>query len=271
MSDLLGVVKQMMQPDRHTDAIRVLGRLTAFFRDRDNEFLLTRFACYEAIGVAIGEAGNVQAADHLIEDILYWKFQYPDIQRRHRRVGDDGQPVPPAQDPLLDAHHRVQPGAVRAPCRRPQRPAQAGRRLHRRHRPLPARRHALPQRRHPADLLRRQAAAPHSAGLLQRGGGGGRAARRLHPDRRDLQPARHAHALPAQAGARRVVQPYGRLQLPGAALLAHARHGRARALRLGQHAGGDPRRARVGAGPARRPGCARRGGRRRRPGRPSKS
>ncbi len=80
MADLLGVVKQMMQPDRHTDAIRILARLTAFFRDRDNEFLLTRFACYEAIGVAIGEAGNVKAADHLIEDILYWKFQYPDIR-----------------------------------------------------------------------------------------------------------------------------------------------------------------------------------------------
>ena len=80
MADLLGVVKQMMQPDRHTDAIRILARLTEFFRDRDNEFLLTRFACYEAIGVAIGEAGNVQAADHLIEDILYWKFQYPDIR-----------------------------------------------------------------------------------------------------------------------------------------------------------------------------------------------
>lgn len=80
MADLLGVVKQMMQPDRHTDAVRVLGRLTAFFRDRDNDFLLTRFACYEAIGVAIGEAGNVRAADDLIEDILYWKFQYPDIR-----------------------------------------------------------------------------------------------------------------------------------------------------------------------------------------------
>ena len=79
MADLLGVVKQMMRPDRHTDAVRILARLTAFFRDRDNEFLLTRFACYEAIGVAIGEAGNVSAADHLIEDILYWKFQYPDI------------------------------------------------------------------------------------------------------------------------------------------------------------------------------------------------
>ena len=80
MADLLGVVKQMMRPDRHTDAERILSRLTEFFRDRDNEFLLTRFQCYEAIGVAIGEAGNVKAADHLIEDILYWKFQYPDIR-----------------------------------------------------------------------------------------------------------------------------------------------------------------------------------------------
>jgi pyruvate, orthophosphate dikinase len=80
MADLLGVVKQMMEPDRHADAVRILARLTVFFRERDNEFLLTRFACYEAIGVAIGEAGNVRAADHLIEDILYWKFQYPDIR-----------------------------------------------------------------------------------------------------------------------------------------------------------------------------------------------
>ena len=39
-----------------------------------------RFQCYEAIGVAIGESGNVRAADHLIEDILYWKFQYPEIR-----------------------------------------------------------------------------------------------------------------------------------------------------------------------------------------------
>lgn len=80
MADLLGVVKQMMRPDRHTDAERILNRLTGFFRDRDNEFLLTRFQCYEAIGVAIGEASNVKAADSLIEDILYWKFQYPDIR-----------------------------------------------------------------------------------------------------------------------------------------------------------------------------------------------
>ncbi len=80
ITDLLGVVKQMMRPDRHTDAERILSRLTVFFRDRDNEFLLMRFQCYEAIGVAIGEAGNVRAADHLIEDILFWRFQYPDIQ-----------------------------------------------------------------------------------------------------------------------------------------------------------------------------------------------
>lgn len=80
MADLLRVVKQMMQPDRHTDATRILSRLTAFFRGRESEFLLMRFACYEAIGVAIGEAGNVRAADHLIEDVLYWKFQYPDIR-----------------------------------------------------------------------------------------------------------------------------------------------------------------------------------------------
>ena len=79
MVDLLGVVKEMMHPDRHTDAERILSRLTAFFRDRDNEFLLMRFQCFEAIGVAIGEAGNVKAADHLIADILYWRFQYPDI------------------------------------------------------------------------------------------------------------------------------------------------------------------------------------------------
>ncbi len=174
----------------------------------------------------------------------------PGHPRRHRRVGDRGQPVPPAQDPLLDAHHRIQSGVVRAPRRRPQRPAQAGRRLHRRQRALPARRHALPQRRHQTHLLRRQAAAAHLAGLLQRGRGGGRTARRLHADRRDLRPARHAYALPAQAGARGVVQPHGRVQLGGAALLAHARHRRARAVRLRQHTRGDPRGAHVGAGTA---------------------
>ncbi|PKN39634.1 MAG: hypothetical protein CVU63_15000, partial [Deltaproteobacteria bacterium HGW-Deltaproteobacteria-20] len=80
MVDLLGVVKQLMHPSRHSDAVRILSRLTAFFKGRDSEFLLMRFQCYEAIGVAIGEAGNARAADHLIEDILYWRFQYPDIR-----------------------------------------------------------------------------------------------------------------------------------------------------------------------------------------------
>ena len=79
MIDLLGVIKQMLHPDRHMDVETILSRLTMFFRDRDNQFLLMRFKCYEAIGVAIGEAGNVKAADHLIADILYWRFQYPEI------------------------------------------------------------------------------------------------------------------------------------------------------------------------------------------------
>jgi pyruvate,orthophosphate dikinase len=80
MVDLLGVIRELMKPERHMDVERILSRLTRFFRARDNQFLLMRFQCYEAIGVAIGQAGNVAAADHLIEDILYWKFQYPEIQ-----------------------------------------------------------------------------------------------------------------------------------------------------------------------------------------------
>ena len=80
MVDLLDVVKQMMEPDEHLDVERILSRLTSFFRGRSEEFLLMRFKCYEAIGVAIGEAANVKAADHLVEDVLSWKFQYPDIR-----------------------------------------------------------------------------------------------------------------------------------------------------------------------------------------------
>ena len=79
MADLLGVVKQMLHPERHLDVEMVLSRLTDFFRDRDNQFLLMRFQCYEAIGVAIGEAGNVKAVDHFVEDVLSWRFQYPEI------------------------------------------------------------------------------------------------------------------------------------------------------------------------------------------------
>jgi pyruvate,orthophosphate dikinase len=80
MADLLGVVRQLLKPEHHMDVERILSRLTRFFRAREDQFLLMRFQCYEAIGVAIGQAGNVAAADHLIEDILYWKFQYPEIQ-----------------------------------------------------------------------------------------------------------------------------------------------------------------------------------------------
>ena len=80
MSDLLGVVRIMMQPQLNHDTERILSRLTRFFRGRAETFLLTRLQCYEAIGVAIGAAGNTRAADHLMEDILYWHFQYPDIK-----------------------------------------------------------------------------------------------------------------------------------------------------------------------------------------------
>jgi pyruvate,orthophosphate dikinase len=80
MVDLLAVVRQLMGPHGNMDVEGVLSRLTRFFRARDNQFLLMRFQCYEAIGVAIGEASNAAAADHLIEDVLYWRFQYPDIQ-----------------------------------------------------------------------------------------------------------------------------------------------------------------------------------------------
>ena len=177
----------------------------------------------------------------------------PGDQRRDRRVGDGGQPVPPAQDPLLDAHHRVEPGALRAPGGGAQRAAAPGRRLHRRHRPLPARRHALPERRHPPHLLRRQAAAAHPPRVLQRRGRGGRAARRLHRDRRDLRAARHAHALPAQAGARRVVQPPRGLQPRRARVLDDPRPLGPRAVPLRQHHGEGARRAGVGEGAARRP------------------
>lgn len=80
MSDLLGVVKIMMQPRLNYDIERILSRLTRFFRGRSDTFMLTRLQCYEAIGTAVGAAGNTRAADHLIEDLLYWNFQYPDIR-----------------------------------------------------------------------------------------------------------------------------------------------------------------------------------------------
>lgn len=79
-SDLLAVVKQLVKPGREEDVTeRVLTRLTAFFRGHSDEFALMRLQCYEAIGVAIGLSGNVRAADHLLEDLVSWSFQYPEI------------------------------------------------------------------------------------------------------------------------------------------------------------------------------------------------
>ena len=77
---LLNIVRQMLRAESHLDVEMIISRLTSFFRDRDNQFLLMRFKCYEAMGVAIGQARNVKAADHLVADILYWYFQYPEIQ-----------------------------------------------------------------------------------------------------------------------------------------------------------------------------------------------
>lgn len=79
MAALLSAVRELMRPEHRSDVVRILGRLTHFFRAHDTEFLLMRFQCYETIGAAIGEAGNAEAADHLIEDVLSWRFQYPDV------------------------------------------------------------------------------------------------------------------------------------------------------------------------------------------------
>jgi pyruvate, orthophosphate dikinase len=80
MVDLLAVVKAMMQPTRRLNFNRILRRLTRFFHAREGLFPEMRFQCYEAIGLAIGEAANQRAADHLVEDLLSWHFQYPEIR-----------------------------------------------------------------------------------------------------------------------------------------------------------------------------------------------
>ncbi|MBP7799127.1 MAG: hypothetical protein KA072_10910 [Thermoanaerobaculaceae bacterium] len=79
LASLLLVVKDLIRPARQVDIERILSRLTGFFRQKHGEFMLNRFQCYEAIGVTIGEAANVKAADHLIEDLLSWEFQHPDV------------------------------------------------------------------------------------------------------------------------------------------------------------------------------------------------
>ena len=79
MVELLAVVKTMMEPDRHTDFDRILRNLTSFFHRREGLYPEMRYQCYQAIGQAIGQAGATRAADHLIEDLLSWRFQYPDV------------------------------------------------------------------------------------------------------------------------------------------------------------------------------------------------
>lgn len=80
MVDLLAVVKGLMDPSRHTDFHRLLELLTEFFHQREGLYPEMRFQCYEAVGTAIGGAGAIRAADHLIDDLLSWRFQYPDIR-----------------------------------------------------------------------------------------------------------------------------------------------------------------------------------------------
>ena len=164
----------------------------------------------------------------------------------HRRVDDGGQSLPSAEDPLLDAHHRIEPGALRAARGGAQRAAAAGRGAHRRHRHLPARRHPVPERRHPSHLLRRQAAPAHAARVLQRSGRRGRAAHGLHRHRRDLRTARLPAALSAQAAPRGVVEPDGRLQPRRGALLGDPRPLGSGAVPLRQRPGGGAGRGAVG-------------------------
>jgi pyruvate,orthophosphate dikinase len=78
--ELLAVVKAMMAPERHTDFDRVLRNLTSFFHRREGLYPEMRYQCYQAIGEAIGAAEATRAADHLIDDLLSWRFQYADIR-----------------------------------------------------------------------------------------------------------------------------------------------------------------------------------------------
>ncbi|HZK48737.1 MAG TPA: hypothetical protein VFD74_03955, partial [Thermoleophilia bacterium] len=80
MAELLAVVKTMMEPERRTDFDRVLRNLTSFFHRREGLYPDMRYQCYQAIGEAIGRAGATRAADHLIEDLLSWRFQYADVR-----------------------------------------------------------------------------------------------------------------------------------------------------------------------------------------------
>ena len=123
MADLLGVVKQMMEPDRHADAVphpRAPHGVLPRARQRVPAHALRLLRGHRG-GHRRGRQRPRRRPPDRGHPLL--EVPVPGHPRRHGRVGDGGQPVPPAQDPLLDAHHRVQPRAVRAPGGRPQRAA----------------------------------------------------------------------------------------------------------------------------------------------------
>ena len=189
------------------DVETILSRLTTFFRDRDNQFLLMRFKCYEAIGVAIGEACNIEAADHLLEDILSWRFQYPDISGSTDEWETVVNPyhLPkircwmhiiesnPALYERLAAALNVQlrlGGVYIADTDLFQR--DVTRFLNADIRPI----YFVAKQ-----LLRTL------PGVLQRGRRRGRVSCRIHRDRRDVLASRYPHALPAQTVARGIIEP----------------------------------------------------------------
>lgn len=79
MVELLSVVRELIRPSRIVHFHRLLRRLARFFQERAGLFPEMRFQCYEAIGVAIGEAGAVGAADRLTDDLMSWHFEYEDV------------------------------------------------------------------------------------------------------------------------------------------------------------------------------------------------
>jgi pyruvate,orthophosphate dikinase len=80
MVNLLGVVRELLESAHAGDFNRLLARLTRFFHQREKLFPEMRFLIYEAVGQAIGQAGAYRAADHLIDDLLSWRFEFPEIQ-----------------------------------------------------------------------------------------------------------------------------------------------------------------------------------------------
>ena len=251
MADLLGVVKQLMKPDRHTDADPHPGAAHGLLprpqqRVPAHPLPVLRGHRRRHRRGRQRQGGRPPHRGHPLLEV-----PVPGHQRHHRGVGDGGQSVPPAQDPLLDAHHRVQPGAVRAAGRGAQRPA-------------PPRAACTSPTPTSSSATSRASSTPTSGPSTSSPSSccapspctsarSGRRASCARSPRRSTSsaPARHAHALPAQAGARGVVQPPRGVQPRGHAVLAHARHLRAGPVPLGEHHGGRARGAGWAEGPQR--------------------